>query len=232
VQTRAVIATGTVTVVDKDLAAVRENIDRLLGRYGGYVADEETQNDKNGVTQRSRLTVRIPYPAFDDVMNAFDDFTKVQSAHTKSEDVTTQVIDVNSRVKTQEASLRQLRAFLRRTSDIDTMVRLESEIAQREAALESMQAQASYLADQTSYATITVDMRLTPKTAPHKKPAAKHEVGFLTGLDNGWQALLGVLLVAATVVGALLPFALVVALIGFPTWLLLRRRAPRVESGA
>jgi hypothetical protein len=32
VQTRAIIATGTVTLVDKDLGRVRNEIDRLLGR--------------------------------------------------------------------------------------------------------------------------------------------------------------------------------------------------------
>ena len=224
VQTRAIIATGTVTVVDDDLGEVRNNIDRLLGRYGGYVSDEATFNRADGTTSGSRLTLRVPFSHFDDVMDAFKTFTKVREAHTNAEDVTTEVIDVDSRVKTQELSLQRLRTFLGRTEDINAMIRLESEIAQREAQLESLKAQQKYLSDQTSLGTITVSMQ-TPETKPKsKKDDLLEGAGFFNGLDDGWNALKDVLLVAATVVGAVLPFGVVGALAGVPLWFVLRRR--------
>jgi hypothetical protein len=222
VQTRAIIATGTVTIVDDDLGEVRNNIDRLLGRYGGYVSDEATFNTADGTTSGSRLTLRVPFGHFSAVMDAFKTFTKVREAHTNAEDVTTEVIDVDSRVRTQELSLRRLGTFLRRTQDIDAMIRLESEIAEREAQLESLKAQQKYLSDQTSLGTITVSMQ-TPDAKP-KKDDPLQGAGFFNGLDDGWNAMKDALLVAATVVGAVLPFGIVGALVGVPLWVVLRRR--------
>jgi uncharacterized membrane protein (Fun14 family) len=52
------------------------------------------------------------------------------------------------------------------------------------------------------------------------------QTGFLAGLASGWNALKSFTVVALTVVGALLPFLVVFALIGAPVvWLVRRRRA-------
>jgi hypothetical protein len=225
VQTRAVISTGRVTLVTRDLTRARDDIDRLLGRYGGYVSREQTTTARAGRPQRATLQLRLPARSFDTVMDSFDDFARVTSTHRASEDVTTQVIDVEARLTTQRDSIRKLRAFLRRTTDVDSMIRLESEISTREADLESLQAQQRYLDDQTAMATIDVSMT-QPRTHPATAPP-KQDAGFLAGLHNGWTALTAVVAAALTVVGALLPFLVVAALLGIPVWLLVRRLARR-----
>jgi hypothetical protein len=224
VQAEAVIHTGEVVLVDDDLADVRVEIDRLLGRYGGQVADETTDNDSDGGTQRSTLVLRVPGRHFEEVLDGFRDFATVQSTRRKGEDVTTEVIDLDARIRTQEVSLRRLRSFLDRAEDVEAMIRLESEIAEREASLESLRAQAAYLADQVAMATITV--RMSTPDAPAPKTDPLEDAGFLTGLRGGWEALKDVLVVGATVAGALLPFAALIGLLGAPValWLRLRRR--------
>ena len=224
VQTKAMIYTGEVVVQDDDLAAVRDEVDRLMGSYGGLVADEETDNDSDGATQRSTLVLRVPGRHFAQVLAAFRDFTTVQSTRRNGDDVSTEVIDLDARIRTQEVSLRRLRGFLDGAEDVETMIRLESEIAQREASLESLRAQSTYLADQVAMATVTV--RMATPDAPAPEPDPLEDAGFLAGLRGGWGALQDVLVVAATVTGALLPFGLLAALVGAPLvlWLRLRRR--------
>jgi hypothetical protein len=51
-----------------------------------------------------------------------------------------------------------------------------------------------------------------------------HTTGFLAGLRNGWAAFTGSVSVLLTVLGAVLPFAVLAAVIGVPVWLWLRRR--------
>jgi Flp pilus assembly protein TadB len=122
-------------------------------------------------------------------------------------------------------SLSRLRKFLGRSHDVNALIRLESEIAQREADLASLRAQQDYLDDQTSLATLTV----TLQRPPAREPVDAGDAGFLAGFSGGWRALTGVLVVAVTVVGAVLPFALVAALLGVPLALALRaarRRRP------
>ena len=221
------ISTGRVTLEAEDLVEVRDGVDRMLGKYGGFVADEQTYNDSKGRTQSSVLTLRIPSNHFDDAMREFDELGTVSDAKRKVDDVTTEVIDVDARIRTEQVSLRRLRGFLAKASTVDAMIRLESEIARREANLSSLQAQQRYLDDQTSMSTLVLTMHEPSGVAP---PAAKDDplkdAGFLTGLQNGWDALLGVLLVVATVLGAVLPFLVVIALVGLPALLWLRRHRP------
>lgn len=221
VQSRAVVVTGQVELRADDLGKVRREVDRLVGRYGGYVADEETFNDATGRTEYSRVELRVPSPRFEDVMSAFEDIATVTSATRQAEDVTTEVIDVEARIRTQEVSLRRLRAFLGRSADLDSVIRLESEIAQREATLESLKAQQSYLADQTSLATIVVSM--DRPGSPERAEERWQDGGFLAGLSSGWDALQAAFVVSMTVLGALLPFLVLLGAVLVPGYLWGRR---------
>lgn len=225
VQTRSVIYTGQVELQGDPLSEVRAKIDALMEKYDGFVAREDTQNDEHGTTTSSTLVLRVPSADFDTVMHSFDDFSTVLDTSSKDQDVSTQVIDVNSRIRTQEVSLRRLQRFLGQAKSIQDVIRLESAIAQREADLASLRSQQNYLKDQTSLATITVRMALPPEKATEDDPLA--DAGFLTGLRNGWNALVDVAIVAATVLGAALPFLVVLAVILVPLVLWLRSRHRR-----
>ena len=229
VQTRAVISTGRVHLVADDLEAVRDELDRMLGRYGGHVATEQTSKDDDGEADHSELELRVPSRHFGRLMTDLEGLGNVTDRNRKAVDVTTEVIDVDSRIRTQEVSLDRLRGFLGEATDVDAMIRLESEIARREADLASLRAQQDYLADQTSLATITLTMtRDHADVAPDGN--SLDDAGFVTGLRNGWEGLVSVLVVGATVVGAVLPFAVVLALLGVPGWLLLSARTARARS--
>ena len=71
--------------------------------------------------------------------------------------------------------------------------------------------------------TITLDISVPPATVA---PAAHHDrTGFLTGLRHGWTALTGTVVVGLTALGAVLPFAVLLAAVGLPLWWWARRRA-------
>jgi hypothetical protein len=226
-QGRAVIRTGRVSLVTREIPRARDRLDDLLARHGGYLASEDTVNDRAGRPERSRLVLRVPEPAFDTVMDELTTLGRTRSADRSSEDVTTEMIDVTTRVGTAEASLARLQRFLRQADRMEDIIRLESEIATRQAELESLKAQQRYLADQTSMSTITVSLRV-PHAAPAPEP---EEQGFLAGLAAGWQAFTGALVAVATLAGLLLPFLVALTILGVPGWLLLhglrrRRGAP------
>jgi hypothetical protein len=227
IEARAVISTGRVTLVGRDLTHVRSEIDRLLARYGGYVSQEQTTNDRSGRPRDSSLQLRVPSTAFDTVMNTFHDFARVRESHRQTQDVTTQVIDVNARVLTDRDSIATLRGFLRHTHKVDDLIQLESDISEREADLESLLAQQRYLDNATTLATIDAYLTVPAHTPPVHK---HHDSGFLAGLGNGWDALAAASVVVLTVVGAMLPFALLVALVGVPAWLLVRRTTRRHQT--
>ena len=122
----------------------------------------------------------------------------------------------------------RIRALLAEAKDLKDVVLLESELTRREADLEAHQARLAALSGQAELSTITAVLR-TPQAA------AKEPNALLRGLRQGWDAVQQSTTVLLVLIGALLPFALVAALVLVPLWLLLRRRrrpAPATTSAA
>lgn len=230
VQTRAVIKTGEIATTSKDLDEVRQEVDRLLFGFGGVLAGEQTSHDDDGKIESSTLILRVPVAKFDAAMDAMEKLGRMKTSESTSKDVTTEVIDVNERVETTQDSLDRLQGFLRTSQNIDDLIRFEREITTREAQLQSLTAQQAYLSDQTSMSTIT--LYLSTAKAYIEPPGALDDAGFLAGLESGWNALTVFAVATLTVVGAVLPSAVALVLLGFPTLLLFRSLARRRATSA
>jgi Domain of unknown function (DUF4349) len=229
VRTRSVVRTYELSLTAVDLEAVRREIDALLKAVGGSVDKEDSTSDKQGRIDRSTLTLRVPVAAFASTKKALEGLGTLESSSATEKDVTTAVIDVAERVQTLQNSLDRLQRFQRTAGDVGDLIRYEDQITSRQAELQSLKAQQAYLADQTSMSTLTVHLS-TPRTTV----GALDDAGFLSGLRGGWDALTGFAVVMLTVLGAVLPFLVVLVVLGVPTWLvwrLARRRevAPPAE---
>jgi outer membrane murein-binding lipoprotein Lpp len=228
VQQRAVISTGHIELTSGDVATTRTRLDAVLGDEGGHVADENTVTDNRGVVTRSHLVVRVPSNRFDDAMTSLAGTASLRSSSRKAEDVTTEVIDLGARIAAERAGVRRLRHLVSTTADLRALLDVERALTARQGELESLQQQQTYLADRASLATITVDV--TRRTAPAPAPA-KATGGFLGGLSHGWHGLVAVVTGLLVGLGATLPFAVALALVGIPAWLVARRlrrvRRPR-----
>lgn len=221
VKVRSVIRTGEIAVTNDDLDEAREELDDVLLALDGIIDSESTQHDRKGRIERSTLVVRVPVDRFKAAMTALQGLGTAQHSDSSSKDVTTEVIDVDERVETLENSLDRLQRFQRAAAGIDDLIRYEQQITEREAELQSLKSQQAYLADQTSMSTITLYLSVPDKFVP--PPGALDDAGFLAGLKSGWNALQDTVVVMLTVVGAVLPFALALALVGVPLALLVRR---------
>lgn len=224
----AIISTGVVSLRSRDVGAIAFDVQRILAEHRGTVADERTQTDRDGAIEQSKLVIRVPSAEFGDTMDALEKVGTLQSSSRQSEDVTTQVIDNEVRIRAQEESLRRVEALLARAKDIRTIISIEAQLSQRQADLDSLKSTQAYLKDQTSLSTITVLMERTPEAVHTKKKT--EDAGFLTGLGDGWDALVAVASALALLLGRLLPFLAVLAVLAYPALLLLRRLRPRTRS--
>ncbi len=127
---------------------------------------------------------------------------------------------MDSRVDSARASVERIRSLLGEATTIGEVVRIESELSRRESDLESLLAQQRSLANQTELATLSVTV-LAPNAV---EPPPEDTTGFLPGLQRGWDALVGVVVVALTTIGVLLPFLVVGALVLGPIAAAWRRR--------
>jgi hypothetical protein len=193
----------------------------LVDEHGGQIADDKTETDKLGEPLRTRMVLRVPVDDFDEVMDSLARMATLASTTTSSEDATTQLIDVEARIKVQQASVQRVRQLLTRAQSIRDIMAIESELANRQAQLDSLLQQQAYLKDQTSMSTVKVNIERLPD--PKKVAPKDDDDGFLAGLTAGWDALKATVVATATVVGAVLPFAVAALVLGIPVWLLVRR---------
>lgn len=216
---REMIQTASLTVRTGEVAAARTQARSVVQRVGGSVETEHTSTTGPGDRPTSVLTLRVPADRFAEVLDRLADLGRVPQRQTSSDDVTMQVIDVEARVASAERALVRLRELLDRAESLSDVVTLENELLRRESELESLKSQQAYLEDQTALSTITLTLRPPVRhQSPEEAPA-----GFVGGLGSGWDALVGVLTHVVTAVGVLLPFALLLAVVLGPAWLVLRR---------
>ncbi len=224
---RDVIATAEMTLRSQDVAATVDAIELIARSAGGFVSGRDVNsnpNDPKGT--RAVIVIRVPTTKLDAVISRAQDEGDVVRVTADEQDVTQTVVDVDSRVKSARASVDRIRSLLSEATTIGEVVRIESELSRREADLESLLAQQRSLADQTSLATLSVTV-----LAPDAVEAPPEETsGFLPGLQRGWDALVGLVVVALTTIGILLPFLVVGALVLGPVAAAWRRRHQKAPA--
>jgi hypothetical protein len=190
---------------------------------GGYAGREEVRE------KSATLALHIPSDRFDPALGELSSLGKVISRDQTAEDVTEQVVDLDSRIATQRASVNRVRELLARATTVDEIVRIEQEVTAREADLESLEQRRQALAGQVAMSTVTIKITKTDAA-----PVTQDESdGFVAGLSDGWGAFLDFGAGTLQVLGAVLPFLLVLAIPAVPALRWWRRRrtpAPAVQQ--
>jgi hypothetical protein len=221
---RSMIFTGTVTVRVTDVERAAADASSLATAAGGFVGGDDRTSAKD--QSQARMTLRVPSARFSSVVDSVAKLGKEESRQLSTEDVTDQVTDVDARIATGQASVDRVRDLLAKAASISEIVSLESELSRREADLESLKSRKRKLDDQTTLSTITAVL-LGPDAAAKPAPK-KHETGFLAGLKSGWHSFAASMGVLATVVGALLPWLVALAVpVAVALWWARRTRRPR-----
>lgn len=229
--TRSIVRTGFLTIEAAEITPAREKVAAIVAGQRGLIASEHGGFDPDSKAGTAELVVRVPSSAYDATVRRLSaEVGKVKSIRQESTDVTEQVVDVESRIATQRAALNRMRTLLTKANTIGEIVSVEAELTRREADLEALLAKQKALEGQTELATITVTLVRPGETPP---PDKDDDRGFLAGLSKGWDAFTTTVSGLLTAVGAMLPFAATLALIGVPLIYFIRRnRRPATQSVA
>ena len=220
-------ASATITVTDVEIAATR--LRALATAVGGVVTTENlvTRVDAKGITTpTSTMVISVPADTLDSTLEQLKSLGTITSRVISSEDVTTQVADVASRVRALEGSIARLNELSKKAGNISQLTELESQLTSRIEDRDSLVAQQKSLAGRVAQSPITVTLQTPPPAVVEPETP-----GFLSGLAAGWNALVSSSRVLLTIVGALLPFLLLVTLVGVPV-VVWRRRLRRVPVTA
>jgi Domain of unknown function (DUF4349) len=222
---RVRLADITVRVTDIGAAAAR--VRAVADRFAGSVSSEKTQSSRPGTVAESVLVLRVPERDLDAAIAAVAATGTEVSRSASDEDVTATLADLESRENSQRASVDRIRELMDKATSLRDVVLLESELSRRETDLEAAQASRRALADQAAQATLTVSLTMAK---PGEDPTPADDEGFMAGLKDSWHAVQRSTTVVLTVLGALLPVAVLLTLIGWPAYLAFRRRRPRPQA--
>jgi hypothetical protein len=198
---RALVRTATIELTGADVGGTVVRARDIAVTRGGY-AGQEAVREESGT-----LTLHIPSDRFDQALGELAKLGKVISRNQTAEDVTEQMVDLDSRIATQRASVDRVRALLAMANTVDEIVRIEQEVTTREADLESLEQRRQALAGQVAMSTVTINVSTDAAAASREDESS----GFLAGLSGGWGAFVEVGAVTLQVLGALLPFLLLLA---------------------
>ncbi|MBX3194822.1 MAG: DUF4349 domain-containing protein [Microbacteriaceae bacterium] len=222
---RQVVITGNVTITAEDpLKASREAV-RIVEAAGGRVDGRTEYAASDGDRGSAQLELRIPADKLTAVLDKLEELGSADEVALHTSDVTVQVQDLDARISALRASIERISALIAQAKDIDDLITLENEISNRQAELESLEAQQRYLADQVSMSTISLYLR-SDAAAPPKDPDT-----FLTGLGAGWDGFVAFWSGLLVVLGVLLPWILTFGIIAVAIVWIVRARRRRAAAG-
>jgi len=221
--TAKVVKTGSVQleVSRKAVGPTMSRLTSLATGLGGYVADARTAEGADDPT--GSVTLRVPAATFDDLLTQVRGLGEVRSSTTHGQDVTGQYSDIQARLTALNATRDQLLTILQKATAIGDVLAVQDRINGVQTQIEQLQGQQKMLDDQTSFASLSVDVAQPGAThGPPDKPSglskawedARH--GFTSGVED-------ILAASGTALVILLALAALVVLGRF-VWLAARRR--------
>jgi hypothetical protein len=232
IDNRDLITIGTVTVTTEDPIAAAQDAVRIVEGAGGRIdarSEHSASEDQGGYAM---LTLRIPASELTTTLDRIKELGTDDEVDIRSTDVTAEHQDLEARISAQKAMIANLQVLMSKATAIDDLISLEATIADRQAQLESLEAQQRGLEDQISMSTIT----LTLTSDPIEKPPPAAPANFWTGLGVGWDAFVGFWTGFAVVLAVLLPWLVTGAIIAVVVVSLVRwnrrRQAARPQPPA
>jgi hypothetical protein len=226
---RQVVTTATASVEVRDPAKGAQRISELVESAGGRVDErtEQTASGGNGAGgPGAELVVRVPADALTDLLAELEDVGDVADVSVSRSDVTSKAVDLDARISALKTSVTRLQGLMSGAASTADLLTAEKALSERQADLESLQSQRALLADQVQLSTLTVHLMpfgVAPPGGPH---------GFLDALGTGWRALVSALGGAVIVLGVLLPWLVLAALVAGAVLLPIRRLRRRAVVAA
>ena len=179
---RSTIETAYLSVSVSTPQSTVTDAERIATEAGGFVQDSSWNPANEFGPESAYLTIRVPVDQLDTVLSSLESLGIVDSLSRSKSDVTLAVTDLNARIASLQQSLNDLRALQAQATNVGDLITVESAISSRQAELDSLLAQQTYLTDQVDMSTISLTLTGSTGTTPTNDT-------FWDGLVAGWNSL-------------------------------------------
>jgi hypothetical protein len=234
---RRVVRTGWVDVrvdnVDDGINEIRALARRFdaeitdLFVYAGDDGDVRPMRPSAGPANAT-VTLRVPSDRLDAIMAEIPSLGEVLQQNASATDMTEQYVDLAARLKNLKAEEERLRDFFDRAEDVEDLLAVQRELSRVRGEIEVMQAQVDSIDRQAARATLTIALT---EPGPIVRPGGT-DWGFREALTRGLQGAVALITGLMTIVIAVSPLLLLLAIIWIVWRTVRRRRRSRTVDGS
>lgn len=223
-----IIYSGYIGLYTEDLEETMDAVTTYAEGMGGFI--QQSSSDRYQGTQESGgrsgyLVIRIPSADFYTVMDHLEEFGDVINTNQNSTNITQQYQDIQGELDSYLIQQDRLLEYLSQAEDIEDMLAIEAQLTRVRSEINYRTTLIKNWDTQVAYSTIQISLyersvAVSKVTSPFEDFANRIRDAFvrsinymLTGISN--------LIVGLT---AILPYLLVLAVIGLIIWALVRRR--------
>jgi uncharacterized coiled-coil protein SlyX len=202
---RSIIKTSSLTIRVKNVEKSVTEAQALATSFDGRVDDlSQYKNPGSQDSLSANLTIRVPSKNLEASIESFKKLGDVEASSISASDVTMQKVDLDARIAALTTSIEQLISAATNTADL---IAAETALAERQAELDSLNAQLKYLSDQVDMSVIYLAL------LPNDSFSAIKPIGFIAGIEKGFVALLNALANLTSILGYAIPWIISILVI-------------------
>ena len=205
---RSIIKTSSLTIRVKNVEKSITQAQDLATQFEGRVDDSsQYKNPGSEDSLSANLTIRVPSANLEKALEAFKDLGDVESSSISATDVTMQKVDLDARIAALNTSIERFKQLISSATNTSDLIAAETALAERQAELDSLTAQLKYLSEQVDMSVIYLAL------LPNDSFSAIKPIGFLSGLEKGFIALLNAAANLTSILGYFIPWIITILVI-------------------
>ncbi len=211
------MASVRISVRRGDFQGAADEARTVAAAAGGFVvSSSQSQGEKR--LMNGSLVLRVPERTYETVMKELGDVGRLDGRQENAQEVSAEFVDLQSRKRHLEAVERQLLVLLERAESVPAALAVQSKLNDTQLQLEETRGRLRYLEDQTSFATISINLR-------ERLPvAAAGKDGIVETWKDGAEAFADVAGRTFVVVATVAPILLLLGLAALGARFFVRRR--------
>ncbi|QTH46106.1 DUF4349 domain-containing protein [Cohnella sp. LGH] len=222
---RKVIYRAELVMKVKEFRAAEEQLMNQIHLSGAYVLQFSDSRNANEVG--ANFVIKVPSTGFSSFLEKMQQIDNLKfEREVQGSDVTEEFVDLEARLKTQQTLEARYLDFMNKATKTDDLVKFANPLAQVQETIEQIKGRMRYLDQNVAFS--TVNLRLYQSDTEEIRKEEKKEKDFedrisdaLSGSANVLRQFGEGLLV---VLAAMLPVLIVVAVLGIPTYYIVRKR--------
>ena len=205
---RSIIKTSSLTIRVKNVEKSITQAQDLATQFEGRVDDSsQYKNPGSEDSLSANLTIRVPSANLEKALEAFKGLGDVESSSISATDVTMQKVDLDARIAALTTSIERFKQLITTATNTSDLIAAETALAERQAELDSLTAQLKYLSEQVDMSVIYLAL------LPNDSFSAIKPIGFLSGLEKGFIALLNAAANLTSILGYFIPWIITILVI-------------------